>query len=237
MKKIIIFGLFGILFLACAEAERSQMVVQGQVIGLKKGVIYLQHVPDSTLITLDSLVIKGDGSFRFEVPLEYPELFYLYLDKADNNAINDRISFFGEPGEVSIQTRWDDFVNKARIYGSSSHKVFTEYRDVMSRFNTEYLTLAQQRLAITDSARIEILRDSLDRRMEQNTLRSYLYTVNFALNNRNSHVAPYLATTEIPDIQTTFLDTIYNALPDSILSGTYGQRLKKMVEDRKADQP
>jgi hypothetical protein len=233
MKKIILSFLIGSVLLACAEEQPPQMVVKGQVAGLKKGILYLQHVPDSALITLDSLVVQGDGAFRFEVPLQYPELFYLYLDKADNNAINDRLSFFGEPGEVNIQTRWDGFDTRAKISGSAVHTIYIEYKEVMSQFNTEYLALVRERLAVRDSTRAEILTDSLDQRIEQNTLRSYLYAVNFALNNRNSHIAPYVVVAEIPDIQPRFMDTIYNALPDSIIAGTYGQRLKSMIEERK----
>lgn len=235
MKKIILSFLIGFFLVSCATEDESNMVVQGQVAGLKKGTLYLQHVPDSTLITLDSLVIKGDGAFRFEVPLVYPELFYLYLDKADNNVINDRLSFFGEPGEVNIQTRWDGFDTRARISGSASHSLYTEYKEVMSQFNTEYLSLVQERLAVSDSSRAEFLRDSLDQRIEQNTLRTYLYAVNFALNNRNSHIAPYVVAVDVPEVQTRFLDTIYSALPDSIAAGTYGQRLKHMLEMRKAE--
>jgi hypothetical protein len=104
----------------------------------------------------------------------------------------------------------------------------------MSRFNTEYLSLAQERLAAQGQPE-QI--DSLNRRMEQTTLRSYLYTVNFALNNRHSHVAPYLAVSEIPDVQNKYLDTIYKVLPDSVLAGTYGKRLKSLIDSRKqADQ-
>lgn len=233
MKKIILSFIIGIFFLSCSEEQASLMVVQGQVAGLKKGTLFLQHVPDSTLITLDSLVIKGDGAFRFEIPLEYPELFYLYLDKADNNVINDRLSFFGEPGEVDIQTRWDNFETRAKISGSATHSLYTEYKEVMSKFNTEYLSLVQERLGITDSTRAVFLRDSLDQRIEQNALRTYLYAVNFALNNRNSHIAPYVVVADVPEVQTRFLDTIYNALPDSILAGTYGQRLERLIEERK----
>lgn len=87
--------LIGLLLFSCSKEEGKQMVVSGQVAGLKKGVLYLQHVPDSTLVTMDSLEIRGDGSFQFEIPMEYPELFYLYLDKADQNEVNDRIPFFG----------------------------------------------------------------------------------------------------------------------------------------------
>ena len=235
MKKILLSFCIGIVVLACASEEASTMVVEGQVAGLKKGTLYLQHVPDSTLITLDSLVVKGDGAFRFEVPLDYPELFYLYLDKADNNVINDRLSFFGEPGEMNIQTRWDGFDTRANISGSQTHVLYSEYKQVMSQFNMEYLSLVQERLGITDSTRIEFLRDSLDQRIEQNTLRTYLYAVNFALNNKESHIAPYVVVVDVPEVQTRFLDTIFNALPDSIVAGTYGQRLKKMLESRKEE--
>ncbi|NND16433.1 MAG: DUF4369 domain-containing protein [Eudoraea sp.] len=225
--------LTGIVFFSCSSEEGKQMLVDGQVTGLKKGVLYLQHVPDSTLITMDSLEIRGDGSFQFEVPLESPELFYLYLDKDDQNDVNDRIGFFGEVGHITITTRWDAFDTRAKIEGSQSHSIYSEYKDVMSRFNTEYLTLAQERLTVQEEFPERI--DSLTKRMEQNTLRSYLYTVNFALNNRNSHVAPYLAVTEIPDVQNKFLDTIYNALPDSVLEGTYGKRLKSLIDTRKKE--
>lgn len=237
MRKIVLSVLIGVGILACSKETGRQMVVQGNVEGLKKGVLYLQHVPDSLLVTVDSLVIEGDGTFRFEVPLDYPDLFYLYLDKADNNVVNDRLAFFGEPGIVDIQTRWDGFDTRARITGSESHSIYTEYRDVMSRFNTEYLTLVQARFATNDSIMPQETQDSLDRRIEQNALRSYLYSVNFALNNRNSHVAPYVAVAEIPEVQNKFLDTIFNALPDSIVAGTYGQRLKVLIEKRKAENP
>lgn len=222
--------LIGFILFSCSKEEGKQMYVDGQVAGLKKGVLYLQHVPDSSLITLDSLEIRGDGTFKFAVPLESPELFYLYLEKDDQNVINDRIPFFGEVGHITINTQWDAFDSKAKIDGSESHRIYTDYKEVMSRFNTEYLSLAQERLAsLAQPERV----DSLSKRMEQTTLRSYLYTVNFALNNRHSHVAPYLAVSEIPDVQNKFLDTIYNALPDSVLGGTYGKRLKSLIDSRK----
>ena len=237
MRKIILGGLIGLVVLGCSKKTGSQMIVEGNVEGLKKGILYLQHVPDSLLVTVDSLIIQGDGTFRFEIPVDYPDLFYLYLDKADNNVVNDRLAFFGEPGTITIQTRWDGFDTQARITGSESHSIYVEYRDVMSRFNTEYLSLIQARFGTNDSIRSQEAQDSLDERIEQNALRSYLYSVNFALNNRNSHVAPYVAVTEIPDVQDKFLDTIFNALPDSIVAGTYGQKLKALIEKRKAEDP
>ncbi len=94
------------------------MLVSGTIKGLKKGTLYLQKSVDSTLVNIDSLEIKGDGSFSFGHNIESPEIFYLYLKKQDNNDINDRITFFGEAGEIFIYTSWYSFDVDPEIKGS-----------------------------------------------------------------------------------------------------------------------
>jgi len=88
--------LFSVLILASCKQSPTEntMALSGQIKGLKKGVLYLQHVPDSTLVVIDSVLINGNGNFSFKTELESPEVFYLYLVKKDNNDINDRITFF-----------------------------------------------------------------------------------------------------------------------------------------------
>ena len=85
------------LVVSCSSETENTMTVNGTIKGLKKGTLYLQHVEDTTLVTVDSLEIEGTGSFTFKTELESPEIFYLYLDKKDNNDINDRLLFFAEP--------------------------------------------------------------------------------------------------------------------------------------------
>ena len=64
-------------------------------------------------------------------------------DKEDNNEINDRITFFAEPGSIVINTTWNGFDSDAEISGSESQKKLEEYRSVMSRFNSKNLELLQ----------------------------------------------------------------------------------------------
>ena len=90
------------------------MRVSGDIEGLKKGVLYLQKIDDSVLVTIDSIALRGDGIFSFKHAVNSPELFYLYLKKADNNTINDRVPFFGEPGEITINSTWNQFEAKAK---------------------------------------------------------------------------------------------------------------------------
>ena len=144
MKKVLYLFTLLVIFTSCEESDPAKtMIVTGQVKGLKKGILYLQQVPDSVLIIIDSLQIDGDGHFSFKTALEGPEIFYLYLNKKDNNDINDRITFFGEPGEITINTSWNTFDTQAEIKGSKTNDRYREYLKTMSRFNKKNLELMQ----------------------------------------------------------------------------------------------
>lgn len=226
MKKIIGAALFGIFLISCGKVEKDQtMTVTGRVNGLKKGTLYLQHIPDSVLVTVDSVKINGDNAFSFKTDIASPEVFYLYLNKKDNNDINDRITFFGEPGTITINTSWNTFDTQARITGSKSHDKLEEYRKVMSKFNTrnmEIIRAAYDPEVQKDST----MMDSIQKASDKNLLRGYLYALNFALNNKDSYVAPYIALNEVADANVKYLDSIYNALTPEVSGSKYGMALR-----------
>ena len=236
MKNLVIWSLAFLGIVACNKDRTSEMQVTGTVKGLKKGVLYLQRLQDSTLITIDSLVVRGDGGFHFELPLESPEVFYLYLKKADHNEYNDRITFFGEPGTIRINTEWDAFDTKASIEGSESHKKLEEYDQVMSRINTRNLDI----LRATHDPQLQqdsMAMDSIRKISDKNILRGYLYALNFALNNSDSYVAPYIALTEVSDANPRYLDSIYNSLSPEVATSKYGSKLAAFLKEKKAGKP
>lgn len=204
------------------------MVVEGNVKGLKKGVLYLQSIADSTLFNLDSVEIRGDGNFHLKTDVLQPDIFYLYLENDDNNTLDDRIVFFGEPGNVNITTQWDGFEAEAEIRGGKSHKKFEEFRNNMSRFNLRRLELAREIDALEipgDSAIIDSLQSVFDRSLR----RSYLYAINFALNNKDSYLSPYIAWAEVGDANPKLLDSVYRSLPPHIADSKYGKKLKELL--------
>lgn len=227
LKQLVYLLFLLILFQACNETNSTKtMMVNGNVKGLKKGILYLQHVPDTSLYTIDSIEIKGDGAFSFETEIESPEIFYLYLNKEDNNDINDRITFFGEPGTITITTNWNTFDSKAIVEGSKSHIKYEEYKDVMSKFNKQNMEILQG----TYDPKIQkdsLAMDSIQQESDKNLVRSYLYALNFAINNKDSYVAPYIAITEVPDAQLVYLDSIYNSLTPEVADSKYGLALKE----------
>jgi len=229
MKKALYSLLVLVLMAACGDGiTENTMTVSGSVKGLKKGTLYLQHLPDSTLVTIDSLQVNGDGSFSFQTEVESPEIFYLYLNKKDNNDINDRITFFGEPGDISIRTSWNTFDTNAKISGSKSHTKWEEYRKNMTAINKRNLQILQE--GYNSETPLDSLQlDSLQRLGDRNTQRGYLVAINFAMNNKDSYVAPYIAVSEIANANVKYLDSIYNSLTPEVADSKYGQRLKEHI--------
>ncbi len=221
MKQVIgVFSCF-ILVLSCAKKTDDLMQVSGNINGLKKGVLYLQHVEDSVLVTVDSIALRGDGIFSFERRLESPELFYLYLKKAHDKTIDDHITFFGEPGEIIINSTWDQFETKAKIDGSKSHMEYAEYLQMINSFNKRDLELAQAAFSETDSLKV----DSIEALAERNFVGRYRYLLNFGLTHPNSHVTPYIALTDGKEANPIYLDSIHRVLSEEVANSKYGKAL------------
>ncbi len=235
MKNFLFLFTILLLSVSCGDdSNENTMIVTGNVKGLKKGTLYLQHIPDSTLVTLDSLVVDGDGSFTFKTDIESPEIFYLYLNKKDNNDINDRITFFGEPGQININTSWNTFDTNAKVEGSETQKKLEEYRKVMSRFNSKNLEFMQF-AANTENPLDSLQMDSIQRLSDKNVQRGYAFALNFALNNKDSHVAPYIAITEVADANIKYLDSIYSSLIPEVANAKYGVALRDHLENLKKE--
>lgn len=210
------------------------MKVTGNIKGLKKGTLYLQHIQDTVLVTIDSLDLKGDGNFSFKTELGSPELFYLYLNKKDNNDINDRITFFAEPGTITINTNWNTFDLNAKIEGSVAHNKWEEYKKIMSQFNKRNLELVRN--ATNPELKLDSLElDSIGKLSEKNVLRGYLYALNFALNNTDSYVSPYIALKEVADANRIYLDSIANSMTPEVAESKYGKALIEHIEGLKTD--
>lgn len=229
MKRILFVLLVGITVVSCEKNTENTMTVSGNIKGLKKGTLYLQQFKDSSLVNLDSLEIQGDGTFSFSEEVAEPEIFYLYLNKKDNNDINDRITFFGEAGNIVINTAWNTFDTNVEISGSKSHEKLLEFYEMNSKFNIKELTLVKQGTApemLEDSVAL----DSIQRLVNQNTISKYRYALNFGLNNGDSYATPYIMMTEAKEANPKYLDSIYKGLTPEVAASKYGKQFKEFLD-------
>lgn len=232
MKKISLLAIVFLSVLSCSKKE-TNLVINGKIQDLKKGTVYLQKIEDTSLVTLDSVVINGNPVFTFETYIEDPQVMYLYLSKVDNSTYDDRLLFFAEPGEMTVNTTLENYETDVVVEGSENHKKLMEYRKMMDRFNTQNLDLIKENFEAQkegDSERIQATNNKLENLVK----RKYLFTVNYALNNKDAEIAPYLAISEVYDANVKYLDTIYNSLNSDVRESRYGESLKQYLEERKA---
>ena len=229
MKKFTLLFLT-ILILSCGK-EQHDLVVKTSIKGLKKGTIYLKKIKDTDLITVDSLVVNGNTEFELYSEIESPEMFYLYLDKNSNE--KDRIPFFADKGITEINTNLKNFVFDAKINGSPQQKLYEEYISLIARFNNRNLELIKENFEAqksNDTAKLSAVKKESDNILK----RRYLYTVNFALNNKDSEVTPYVTLTEIYNAQIKLLDTINNSLTPKVKDSKYGKELQLFIDNIKS---
>lgn len=82
MKQIFLTSIVAFTLFSCQQEGKNTMYIQGNVEGLKRGVIYLQRFDnEGNIKNIDSVVAQGKGTFSFQVPLESPEVFALHLKK------------------------------------------------------------------------------------------------------------------------------------------------------------
>lgn len=231
MKKVSFLFLLFISIVACSKKE-SNLLVKGNIEGLKKGTLYLQKIDDTILLNVDSVEISGDANFILEDYIDSPQIMYLTLDKVDNKDYEDRIEFFAEEGEITINTTLKNFQIDAKVTGSANQEKLQDYRAIIKKFNDRNLELIQQNFEAQRDENEELLL-AVNKEYDQLLKRKYLYTVNFAITNKDLEIAPYLALAEVFDANIKYLDTIYNSMTPPVKKSKYGKELKEFLKERR----
>lgn len=230
IKKLSLLALLTII-VSCAKTQ-PDLIVKGNIKGLKKGTVYLKKIKDTILVTVDSVSINGNPEFELHSALESPEVFYLYLNKNTNE--DEAIAFFADKGITNINTTLKNFVFDAKIEGSEQQSTWESYKTMISKLNGRNLDLIKEEFEAqkeNDTAKINSIKN------EYNSLlkRKYLYTVNFAINNKDSEVAPYLALTEVYNTRLNLLDTINSSLTPKVKASKYGKKLQVFIDNIRED--
>lgn len=233
MKKSILAFVAIVLIASCNKKEtKGNLQITGNIKGLKEGTLYIQKVVDTSLVAIDTIKIDGNSHFESAIDLKSPEMLYLFLDRGISNSLDNNIMFFAEPGIINIETNLDAFLSGAKITGSKNHDLYEEYKKTTSRYKDENLTLIEQKFKAIKRKDISAV-DSLSKMQDLNLKRKYLFAVNFAMNNKDHEIAPYIALAEVYDINIKFLDTINNAMTPKVAQSMYGKKLTEYITSLK----
>ena len=230
MNRLIISFITFTIYLSSCSNQSHNLTVSGTIEGLRKGTLYFQKSNDTTIVTIDSLTINGNPDFTFSTNINSPEVLTLYLNKNDGNSLNDQLDFFAEAGTITINTSWDYFMSEAKITGSKSHDTWEEFKKVNGRFANTNLMLIKD-IFEAEKQGNKKQADSLRNVSQKNSTRSYLYTLNFVINNKDSYVAPYLLLANMETINPKYLDSLNNTLPNEIKQSKYGMLLNEYIRN------
>lgn len=235
MKKIFLITMACIALMACNEKEETTTTnvhITGDIKGLSQGKLYLQKIQDSALVIVDSIIINGDSKFESHIKLNSPEMLYLSLDRGQTNSIDNSLPFFAEPGNIKIETTLKEFFAAAKITGSKNHDLWMKFDSINKRFNEENLVLIEKRLKNEMKPNL-VTTDSIEQAYQKLLKRKYRYTAHFAVTNANKEIAPYLALSEIADINTPYLDTIQKSMTPEVAKSKYGKMLNEYIKEVK----
>ncbi len=215
--------------ISCSSNE-NKMIISGNVEGLMKGTLYLQHEEDSIVVNIDSVYLKGESNYKLTSNIKEPDIYYLYLEKEDGDSLNDIIPFFGNKGEIEINTRLSTFDSSYEITGSKNSDLLQEYNSIIRQYNSQNLDL----LEIFYNAQIENNQkriDSVNSELENLIRKKYLYTLNFSITNSENEISPYIAVSQIPDANIELLRKLYDTLPLVVKDSKYGKILRNITID------
>ena len=231
IKNILILLLSVTITYSCNNSESNNyMSVSGKIDGLRKGKLYLQQFVDSVFISIDSTEINNEFEFNLSTSINEPDIYYLYLDKFDGDSLNDRIKFFGNSGEIVINSRLKTFDTNAEILGSDNQTLMEEYISIIRKFNFENLDLLEiyyDSQIKGDNKRFDSVNDAINNLIK----RKYLYSLNFATTNADYEISPFIVTTEIPDANKELLKQVYDKFNDSIKVSKYGKLLMEIISN------
>ncbi len=231
INKILLIVLSITIIYGCNNSESNNyMLVSGKIDGLRKGKLYLQQFVDSVFVSIDSTVVNNEFEFNLGTEIIEPDIYYLYLDKVDGDSVNDRINFFGDTGEITINSRLITFDTNAEISGSKNQALMEEYRLIIRKFNLENLDLLEiyyDSQINGNNKRFDSVNDAIDNLIK----RKYLYSLNFATTNSDYEISPFILTTEVPDANKELLKQVYDKFNDSIKISKYGKLLMEMISN------
>jgi len=219
--------LFFFVFSCSKIDDENQFSLSLEIEDLKKGVIYLEKISDSSIVVIDSVLFNGNNSIEFQGKIDEPEIMIISLT-FENEPDPKSFTFFVEKSNISLKTRLKDFGFKVDSKGSKNDSIYRQYLEINKKFNNEKLDLISNSLVFQKSNNQDSI-SFYDSKLVNVNKRQFLHNANFAMRYSNYAIAPYIAITDLRE-SNAILDTIYRSLDKGIKNSKYALELKTLID-------
>ena len=233
MKKFLLSFASVLTILSCTEKKPDTNThITGNIKGLSNGMLYLQKMNDTVLVAIDSIKMEGDSKFQFDLNIDSPEVMYLVINRGVTKSLDNDLPIFVEPGTINVDTELKYFYANAKVTGSKNHELLEQFQKINTKYKTDILEISKEKFDALRFERIQDL-DSIEQKLNKKISRKSLYAVNFALTNKDFEVAPFVALSELTNVNLKLLDTINNSLSPKVAQSRYGKLLNEFIKERK----
>lgn len=234
MKKIIITGLFGLLFTAPLWAQKNnEYVITGKIENQGNAKVALGYADKSSAngMHIDS-VAAVDGIFTLKGTIAEPTLAYFFT-KVRSKSMNmqqlilspTRIHITGDAKNLDLAKLSDDFYNAP----FNKYKQLSEETDLISASLDQHYRLAKKAkdtlLMKKYSDSIKVADDQKDQIRKQ-----------FVAANPKAWITPYIMQAYLVSTPLEILEPMYLKLDKSIQQTTYGKVIADKISGLKATQ-
>ena len=143
----------------------------------------------------------------------------------------------GAAGVIEVNTILNsnvlgNYKSSFEVKGKKNIELMEKFKIFEKQFISKRDELDDKRkifIEINDVERV----DSIQNLLDVLQYKSYLFTANFAINNSDSEIAPYLAVKKIADAKIEILVTIEEKLTEKVKKSKYGKIFLELVENRR----
>ncbi|HNX66317.1 MAG TPA: TlpA disulfide reductase family protein [Bacteroidales bacterium] len=222
MKKL--FYLFIITAVLTSCSSKPGYVITGNISGTDTGMVFLQKRAGSTIVTLDSAVIKK-GTFSMKGSVSYPQIVMLSMRGAHGGKM-----FFVENADISIAGNKDSLY-VASVSGSKTQAEYEAYIALFNDLNKKMDALYGQYQEARQAGKQEVA-DTLEKQLDALDGEMINIKKDFIAKNPASYVTPEVVNEvsyyiEVPEMESMIgsLDTSLNKVERVI---TLKERLNVM---------
>ena len=222
----IVLLIFSIFSCSTSGKKNGNLIVKGQVKGLRLGTLLIKQMIKDSLVSVDSIKVDGEEHFEFHTNIDEPQMMLLELPEVKDG----RILFFAAPKDtIKIFTYVESFGIDPRVKGGVNQQKLNEFNHMMKQFSNKEMDLFKAQF---DASKMHLLSeaDSLKKALSRLQQKRRLYTLNFVFQNKDKAIAPYVAMMNFYD-NPKALDTIYKILPGDLKTSMYGKEIKKILDN------
>ncbi len=224
MKQTLLILVVLSLFHACHQAG-DEARIQGKIIGLNKGTVYLKTFDNDTLLRIrDSVRVKGKPQFSLSLKGMEPQLAVLEIKERPG----DYLLFFTDDTVMTIQTQLDKFGVAKYMEGGPNLRHWLKYRDILRQYNEQKIDLTKQAFEAAQKGDTSLLHQ-IERKNLSLEKRRKLYALQFSANPPFIPVKAYVAYTEFRH-NPRALDSIYAKWPETLRESHYGRLAKSVID-------